>query len=43
MYEEMYTKAIEGDYDLVECGYYSERKKKDMMLWNKEMEGRSIL
>lgn len=39
MYEHMYNKAIDGDYDLVECGYFSERKNKDMLLWNKSMEG----
>lgn len=39
MYECLYKKAVEGDYDLVECGYFSERKNKDMMLWDKSMEG----
>lgn len=39
MYECMHNKAIENNYDLVECGYFSERKKKDMMLWDKSMEG----
>ncbi|NRT79390.1 glycosyltransferase family 2 protein [Clostridium beijerinckii] len=39
MYECLYEKAIENDYDLVECGYFSERKNKDMMLWDKSMEG----
>lgn len=39
MFECMYKKAIENDYDLVECGYFSERKNKDMMLWDKSMEG----
>ncbi|WP_160686063.1 glycosyltransferase family 2 protein [Clostridium sp. C2-6-12] len=39
MYECMYNKAIENDCDLVECGYFSERKNKDMMLWDKSMEG----
>ncbi|WP_053240979.1 glycosyltransferase [Clostridium sp. DMHC 10] len=39
MYECIYEKAIEDDYDIVECGYFSERKNKEMMLWNKSMEG----
>ncbi|MDD3223500.1 MAG: glycosyltransferase [Clostridium sp.] len=39
MYACMYKKATEDDYDIVECGYYSERKNKEMMLWNKSMEG----
>lgn len=39
MYECMYKKAIEDDYDLVECGYFSERKNQDVMLWGKSMEG----
>ncbi len=39
MYELLYKKAMEDDYDLVECGYFSERKNKDMMLWDKRMEG----
>ena len=40
MYECMYKKAIEDDYDVVECGYFSERKNKNMMLWDKSMEGK---
>lgn len=40
MYECMYKKAIEDDYDIVECGYFSERKNMDMMLWGKNMEGK---
>lgn len=39
MYEELYNKAKEGNYDLVECGYYNERKNKNMMLWDKSMDG----
>ncbi|MFL0251656.1 glycosyltransferase family 2 protein [Clostridium neuense] len=39
MYECMYKKAVEADYDMVECGYFSERKNRNMMLWNKSMEG----
>ncbi|EMS70381.1 glycosyltransferase family 2 protein [Ruminiclostridium cellobioparum] len=39
MYECMYEKAIEDDFDLVECGYFTERRNKEMMLWDKSMEG----
>ncbi|NLK23062.1 MAG: glycosyltransferase [Clostridiales bacterium] len=39
MYECLYNKAYESDYDIVECGYYSERKKRDMMLLNESYEG----
>jgi glycosyltransferase involved in cell wall biosynthesis len=39
MYECMYKKAMEDDYDLVECGYFNERRNKDMTLWDKRMEG----
>lgn len=39
MYELMYDKAIENDYDLIECGYFSERRNTEMMLWDKSMEG----
>lgn len=39
MYECMYEKAIQGDYDLVECGYFSERNNRDMLLWDSSMEG----
>lgn len=39
MYEYMYKKAVEEDCDLVECGYFSERKNKDMMLWDESMAG----
>lgn len=39
MYEYMYEKAIEDDFDLVECGYFSERNNKEMMLWDSSMEG----
>lgn len=39
MYEALYKKAKENDYDIVECGYYSERKHKDMMLWSKKLDG----
>lgn len=40
MYKCMYKKAMEDDYDIVECGYYSERKNRKIMLWNKSMEGK---
>lgn len=40
IYEVLYNKAVESDYELVECGYFSERKNKNMMLWNKNMEGK---
>lgn len=39
MYEYMYEKVIEDDLDLVECGYFSERNNKEMMLWDSSMEG----
>ncbi len=39
MYELLYNKAVEGNYDIVECGYYSERKNKDMMLLDESYEG----
>lgn len=39
MYKYMYDKAVSGNYDIVECGYYSERHKKNMMLWDKGIEG----
>lgn len=39
MYELLYNKAVEDDYDIVECGYYSERKNKDMMLLDESYEG----
>lgn len=39
MYESLYNKAALGNYDIVECGYYSERKNKNMMLWDKNMDG----
>ncbi|EQB87803.1 glycosyltransferase involved in cell wall biosynthesis [Clostridium punense] len=40
MYEILYKKAMEDDYDIVECGYFSERRDRDMMLWDKTMEGK---
>lgn len=40
MYETLYNKATEKMYDLVECGYFNQRKNKDMMLWSKVMEGK---
>ena len=43
MYELMYEKAKEDDYDIVDCGYYRERKNKDMYLWSKSMEGEVTL
>lgn len=39
MYETMYNKAKSNDYDIVECGYYNERKKKEMMIWDQNFEG----
>lgn len=39
MFECLYQKAIEGDYDLVESSYYNERKNMDMRLWDKSIEG----
>lgn len=39
MFECMYNKAISGNYDIVECGYYNERKNKELMLWDGNMEG----
>lgn len=39
MYQLLYSKAIEGNYDIVECGYFSERRNKEMMIWNQDMEG----
>lgn len=39
MFECMYNKAISGNYDIVECGYYNERKNKELMLWDNSMEG----
>ena len=27
MYEKLYQKALEGDYDIVDCGYYDENTK----------------
>ncbi|MCR4944153.1 MAG: glycosyltransferase [Clostridium sp.] len=43
IYEKLYKKAILGNYDIVECGYYSERKKSEMMLWSSELEGEITL
>lgn len=43
MYEKLYKKAINGNFDIVECGYYSERKKSEMMLWSPELEGEITL
>ena len=40
MYEILYNKAVAGDYDIVDSGYYSERKNRNMMLWNDEVEGK---
>lgn len=39
MYEDLYKKAKKNDYDIVECGYYNERKNKELMLWDSNMEG----
>lgn len=39
MYELLYNKAIQGNYDIVECGYYRELKKRDMMLLDESYEG----
>lgn len=39
MYKTMYEKAKKFDYDIVECGYFNERKNKDMQMWNMDFEG----
>lgn len=39
MYECMYEKAIENDYEIVECGYYNERKNQEIILWDYSIEG----
>lgn len=39
MYECLYDKAVSGDYDIVESGYFSERKNRNMMLWSEDLEG----
>ena len=39
MFECMYNKAVSHMYDIVECGYYNEQKKSNIMLWDNMMEG----
>ena len=39
MYKVMYEKAKSNNYDIVECGYFNERKNKNMQMWNSDFEG----
>ncbi len=39
MFELLYAKAKEGDYDIVDCGYYSERNDKAMLFTGDNVTG----
>lgn len=39
MYEKLYQKAIEGDYDIVDCGYYNEATDSAMVHTSDELCG----
>ena len=39
MFELLYAKAKEGEYDIVDCGYYSERKDKAMLFTGDNVTG----
>lgn len=39
MYEKLYQKAVEGDYDIVDCGYYNEAADSAMVHTSDELTG----
>jgi glycosyltransferase involved in cell wall biosynthesis len=39
MYEKLYSKAVEGDYDIVDCGYYNEAADNAIVHTSDELSG----
>lgn len=39
MFEKMYAKAISGNYDIVDCGYYNEAKDSAIVHASDELTG----